>query len=62
MSSTEIAEVDEEQEALDQLEAIEEIPPIEITEEEIFEEGEEAPSELEELFPEEPYTVYYQEA
>ena len=55
---------EEEGDALDQLVG-EEIEPTEfeqLTLEEIYEEGEETPTELEQMFPEEEYTVYYQES
>lgn len=57
----EVELTEQEEDALDQLLAEEEEVEEEIKEEEIFEEGEESPSELEELFPDEKYTVYYQE-
>jgi len=52
-----------EEEALEQLTGEEEEPTEfeQLTLEEIYEEGEETPTELERMFPEEEYTVYYQE-
>lgn len=52
---------EQEEDALAQLEGEEEVEP-ELEPEEIYEEGEEIPTDLEDLFPEEAYTVYYQEA
>ena len=62
MDESEITVYDEdEQTALDMLEEEEEIPKKEFTQEELYEKEEEEPTELEELFPDAPYTVYYQE-
>lgn len=61
MENSEITiEPEDELTALAQLEEEEEIPK-KVTLEELFEKGEEEPTELEELFPDAPYTVYYQD-
>ena len=62
MENSEIT-VDPEDEltALAQLEEEEDIEKKEYTQEELFDPEEIEPTELEELFPDAPYTVYYQD-
>ena len=62
MDESEITiEEEDELTALDQLEEEEEIPKRKFKQEELFDPEEIELSELEELFPDAPYTVYYQD-
>ena len=63
MDESEITiEAEDELTALNMLEEEEEIPKKEFKQEELFDPEEIEPTELEELFPDSPYTVYYQDA
>jgi len=54
-------DTEEEEEVLVQLEEEKKAEDVDLAEEEIYEEGEEQLTQLEEMFPEEQHTVYYQE-
>lgn len=52
---------EDEQEVLDMLEEEEDLEKKKYTQTELYDPEETDPTELEELFPDAPYTVYYQE-
>ena len=62
MENSEITiEPEDELPALAQLEEEEEMPKKKFTQAELYDPEELEPTELEELFPDSPYTVYYQD-
>jgi len=63
MENSEITvELEDELTALAQLEGEEDVTKKEYTQTELYDPEEIEPTELEELFPDAPYTVYYQDA